>query len=64
MVDAKGRKNMKTCHKCTVSPITIRMRIAGREVVFQRCSTCEVNTWHDDLGDLTLTRVLEMARTR
>ena len=55
---------MAKCGHCDVNPITIRMRIAGREVVFQRCSSCETNTWHDDKGDLSLTRVLEMARAR
>jgi hypothetical protein len=55
---------MTKCRHCEVSPISIRMRIAGREIVFQRCSSCEANTWHDDDGNLSLTRVLELARTR
>ena len=65
LVDAiNGRHKMSKCGRCNVSPITIRMRIAGREVVFERCSSCELNTWHDGNGALVLTNVLAMARTR
>ena len=42
--------------------ITIRMRIAGREVVFHRCARCEANSWQDDAGALTLGEVLDLAR--
>ncbi len=44
--------------------ITIRMRIAGEEIEFRRCSKCEVNHWADGSGDITLDEVLELARTR
>ena len=42
--------------------ITIRMRVAGREIVFHRCSKCEANTWKDDVGVLSLDEVLQLAR--
>ena len=55
-------------HGCTgcanATLITIRMRIAGREIVFHRCARCESNTWDTADGDvLTLDEVLELART-
>ncbi len=42
--------------------IAIRMRIGGEEIMFQRCSKCEVNRWSDDTGDISLDEVLELAR--
>jgi hypothetical protein len=48
------------CAKAAV--ITIRMRVAGREIVFRRCSKCESNMWQDHAGDLSLDEVLELAR--
>jgi hypothetical protein len=42
--------------------ITIRMRIAAKDIVFRRCSRCESNSWQDDGGDLTLAEVLDLAR--
>jgi hypothetical protein len=42
--------------------ITIRMRIAAKDIVFRRCSRCEANSWQDDAGDLTLAEVLDLAR--
>jgi len=42
--------------------VTIRMRVAGREIVFRRCSKCEANMWHDGAADLSLDEVLELAR--
>jgi hypothetical protein len=54
---------MHVCARCAKGAlITIRMRIAGRDVVFQRCSRCESNSWQDDAGSLTLGEVLDLAR--
>jgi hypothetical protein len=54
---------MHGCTGCAKGAlITIRMRIAGREVVFHRCARCESNSWQDDSGALTLGQVLELAR--
>jgi hypothetical protein len=54
---------MQVCTGCAKTMlITIRMRVAGREIVFHRCSKCEANTWQDDAGVLSLTEVLELAR--
>ncbi len=55
---------MLVCTGCANAPlITIRMRVAGRELEFNRCSRCESNTWQDDAGVLSLDEVLELART-
>ncbi len=54
---------MFVCTRCAKGAlITIRMRIAGREVVFHRCARCEANSWQDDTGVMTLSEVLELAR--
>ena len=54
---------MHACSRCAKgSVVTIRMRIAGREVVFHRCSRCEANSWQDDAGVMSLGDVLELAR--
>ena len=54
---------MLVCTGCAKAVlITIRMRVAGREIVFRRCSKCESNTWQDDAGNLSLDEVLELAR--
>ncbi len=54
---------MPVCTGCAkAAQITIRMRIAAREIVFHRCSRCESNIWQDDAGVLTLDEVLELAR--
>jgi len=55
---------MLRCTGCANSAlITIRMRIAGREIVFHRCGRCESNTWEASEGDvLSLDEVLELAR--
>jgi hypothetical protein len=45
-----------------LAQITIRMRIAGREIAFHRCSRCESNTWEDGSDVLSLDEVLELAR--
>jgi hypothetical protein len=42
--------------------IAIRMRIGGEEIMFRRCSKCEINRWSDDTGDISLDEVLELAR--
>jgi hypothetical protein len=54
---------MLVCTGCAKAVlITIRMRIAGREIVFRRCSKCESNEWVDDVGVLSLDEVLQLAR--
>ena len=58
-----GRHGMLVCTGCAKTVlITIRMRVAGREIVFHRCSKCESNTWQDDVGVLSLNEVLDLAR--
>ena len=58
-----GRHGMLVCTGCAKTVlITIRMRVAGREIVFHRCSKCEANTWKDDVGVLSLNEVLDLAR--
>jgi hypothetical protein len=55
---------MLGCTGCAKAAlITIRMRVAGREIVFRRCARCEANTWQDAAGALSLDDVLELART-
>ena len=62
-VSVSGRHGMLVCTGCAKTVlITIRMRVAGREIVFHRCSKCEANTWQDDAGVLSLNEVLELAR--
>jgi hypothetical protein len=54
---------MLVCTGCAKTMlITIRMRVAGREIVFHRCSKCEANTWQDGSAVLSLNEVLELAR--
>ena len=54
---------MLVCTGCAKTVlITIRMRVAAREIVFHRCSKCESNTWQDHEGQLSLDAVLELAR--
>ena len=54
---------MLTCTGCAkLAQITIRMRIAGRDIVFHRCARCESNTWEDGGDVLSLDEVLELAR--
>ncbi len=54
---------MLVCTGCAKAVlITIRMRVAGREIVFRRCSKCESNEWVDDAGVLSLDEVLQLAR--
>ena len=54
---------MLVCTGCAKTAlITIRMRVAGREIVFNRCNKREANTWQDDAGVLSLPEVLELAR--
>jgi len=53
-----------SCTGCAgANVIAIRMRIGGEEIVFRRCSKCEVNHWADGSGEITLEEVLELART-
>lgn len=60
----EGGNGMLRCTGCAnPALITIRMRIAGREIVFHRCARCESNTWEASEGDvLSLDEVLELAR--
>ena len=54
---------MLICTGCAKTAlVTIRMRVAGREIVFRRCNKCEANTWQDGTGALSLDEVLELAR--
>ena len=54
---------MLVCTGCAKTMlITIRMRVAGREIVFHRCSKCEANTWQDGEAVLSLNEVLELAK--
>ncbi len=54
---------MLVCTGCAkVALITIRMRVAGRELLFRRCNKCEANMWQDDAGELSLDEVLALAR--
>ena len=54
---------MLVCTGCAKAElITIRMRVAGREIVFHRCARCEANSWRADTGVLSLDEVLELAR--
>ena len=53
-----------TCTGCAnAAVIVIRMRIGGDEVTFSRCARCEVNHWAGYDGELSLDRVLELARS-
>ena len=65
-VDVLARRpEMTIRHDCNDTPLmTIRMRVAGRDLVFKRCSVCESNIWRDEAGVVPLTRVLEIARAR
>ena len=52
------------CPRCSdTATITIRMRIAGRDLAFRRCSACDSNTWSEHATVVTLARVLELAHT-
>jgi hypothetical protein len=54
---------MLMCTGCAKTAlVTIRMRVAGREIVFRRCNKCEANSWQDGAGALSLDEVLELAR--
>ena len=56
---------MLVCTGCAKTAlVTIRMRVAGHEIVFNRCNKCEANTWQDDGGRMSLDEVLELARVR
>lgn len=52
------------CTGCAgANVIAIRMRIGGEEIMFRRCSKCEVNRWSDTSGEISLDEVLDLART-
>jgi hypothetical protein len=54
--------NCSTCGKPSL--ITIRMRITGRDLVFERCGACDSNTWQENAAVVSLARVLELAHIR
>jgi hypothetical protein len=39
------------------------MRIAGKDIVFHRCSRCEANTWMGEGSVISLDEVLDLARS-
>jgi len=43
--------------------IEIRMIVAGEELTFRRCGRCEAQVWTTTEGEVTLGRVLELARS-
>ena len=53
---------MNGCTRCGSDLITIRMRVAERDLVFRRCFNCESNTWTTDAGVLSLDMVLDHVR--
>jgi len=50
----------ETCDKGSL--IEIRMQVNGSELTFRRCGHCETQRWETLEGDISLTRVLELAR--
>ncbi len=55
---------MLVCTGCAkAAVVTIRMRVAGREIVFSRCSRCASNSWQGSAGDMSLDEILELARS-
>lgn len=48
------------CAKDTM--VTIRMRIAGEDVTFRRCSCCERNEWTAGAAEQTLDDILDLVR--
>jgi hypothetical protein len=53
---------MTNCPECDAALITIRMRIGGRDLVFQHCRACESSTWHADEVAVPLDRLLALVR--
>ena len=52
------------CAACAKgSLIEIRMTVAGEELTFRRCGRCEAQAWTTPEGEITLGRVLELARS-
>jgi hypothetical protein len=49
-----------TCDKAEL--IEIRMQVAGSELTFRRCGSCERQTWESTEGQIPLDRVLELVR--
>lgn len=51
------------CGRCAKGRLVeIRMRIADNDVVFRRCGRCEAQAWEGAEGQLSLKRVLDLAR--
>ncbi len=58
-----GRHGMLVCTGCAKTVlITIRMRVAGREIVFHRCTSVRPTPGRTTQGVLSLNEVLELAR--
>ena len=51
---------MVNCTKCAAPLITIRMRIGGTGIVFQRCGVCESNSWRADDVEVSFDRLLAL----
>jgi ssDNA-binding Zn-finger/Zn-ribbon topoisomerase 1 len=51
------------CSRCAKGRLVeIRMRIGENDVVFRRCGRCEAQAWEGAEGQMTLKRVLDLAR--
>ena len=51
------------CARCAKGHLVeIRMRIGEADVVFRRCGKCEAQAWEGAEGQLSLKRVLDLAR--
>ena len=43
--------------------MTIKMRIAQRDVIFEHCPQCDLKVWHRDGSVVSLDEVLELSRS-
>lgn len=51
------------CARCAKgSLVEIRMRVGESDLVFRRCGKCEAQGWEAAEGDVSLKRVLDLAR--
>jgi hypothetical protein len=59
----RGREAEMRCTRCDGDAmVTIRMTIADQEITFRHCPDCERNEWRGGAGELSLERVLALAR--
>lgn len=59
-----GRPGMVLCARCGEGTImTIKMRIAQRDVIFEHCPQCDLKVWHRDGSVVSLDDVLELSRS-